>query len=130
MLGFPNFTPFRRHAAALLAIGLFAMAIQALGGIGLMPRLSAGTGFQLEICTGKGLSTLAMAPQSGPTSPPDTDHRDCCTLCAASAPLLLAEALLGVLPAPAFGNIFVAGSVPRLSAPAWLAHRPRGPPQA
>ena len=125
-----RFRPFRHSPAWLLAIGLFAMALQAMGGIGLMPRVSAGGGLQMEICTGKGVSKLAVASPSGQTSLPDAGHQDCCTLCAASAPLLLADALLGVPPAPTFRGIFVANPFPRPSAAAWLSHPPRGPPQA
>ena len=79
MLQSARFRSLRHSPALLLAIGLFAMAIQALGGIGLMPHLSAGGGFQLEICTSKGVSKVAVTPQSGQTSLPDSSHRDCCT---------------------------------------------------
>lgn len=124
-----RFRPFRHSPAWLLAIGLFAMAMQAMGGIGLMPRASGG-GVQMEICTSKGLSKLVVASQSGQTSLPDAGHQDCCTLCAASAPLLLVDAALGVPSAPTFRSIFVANPFPRPSAAAWLSYPPRGPPQA
>jgi hypothetical protein len=128
-----RFRPFRHSPAWLLAIGLFAMALQAMGGIGLMPHISAG-GVQIEICTSKGVSKLAVTSPSGrtslPTNVPDAGHQDCCTLCAASAPLLLADAAIGVPPAPTFRSIFVADSFPRSSTTAWLSHPPRGPPQA
>ncbi len=119
----------RNSPAWLLAIGLFAMAMQALGGIGLMPRLSV-SGFQLEICTSKGISKAGVTPLSGQTSLPDSGHQDCCTLCAAGAPLVLADAAPGVPPAPTFRDILVAASSPRPAATAWLAHPPRGPPPA
>ncbi len=106
------------------------MALQAMGGSGLMPRVSASGGVQMEICTSKGVSKLAVALQSGRTSLPDSGHQDCCTLCAASAPLLLADAALGVPPAPTFRSIFVAYSFPWPAATAWLSQPPRGPPQA
>ena len=125
-----RFRPLRHSPAWLLAIGLFAMALQAMGGIGLMPRAVAGGGVQMEICTSKGVSKLAMPVQSGRTSLPDSGHQDCCTLCAASAPLLLAYAAIGVPPAPTFRSVFIADSFPRPSATAWLSHPPRGPPQA
>jgi hypothetical protein len=125
-----RFRPFRHSSAWLLAIGLFAMALQALGGIGLMPRMAAGGGFVVEICTSKGIDKIATAVQSGKTSLPDAGHQDCCTLCAASAPLLLADAMPGVPPAPTFSGIFVANLFPRPSAAAWLSHPPRGPPSA
>jgi hypothetical protein len=125
-----RFRPFRHSPAWLLAIGLFAMAIQAMGGSGLMPRVAAGGGFQMEICTSKGVSKPVVASQSGQTSLPDGGHQDCCTLCAASAPLLLSAVALGVPPAPTFRGAFVASPFPRHSATAWLSHPPRGPPQA
>jgi hypothetical protein len=128
-----RFRPFRHSPAWLLAVGLFAMAMQAMGGIGLMPRVSAGGGFQVEICTSKGVSKLAVASPSGQTSlpnVPDAGHQDCCTLCAASAPLLLADAGLGVPPAPTFPGVPLAGTFPSPSVLAWLSHPPRGPPQA
>ncbi len=130
MRRFSRFRPFRHSPAWLLAIGLFAMAMQAMGGIGLMPRISAGGGFQVEICTSKGVSKLVAAAQSGQTSLPDAGHQDCCTLCAASAPLLLADTAPGVPPAPTFRGIFVAGPLLSPFAVAWLSHPPRGPPQA
>ena len=130
MLHSIRFRPFRHSAAWLLAIGLFAMAMQALGGSGLMPHLSAAGGVQLEICTSKGVSKILVTPQSGQTSLPDSGRQDCCTLCAASAPLLLADAALGVPPAPTFRDIPDAASSPRPAATAWLAHPPRGPPPA
>ena len=128
-----RFRPLRHSPAWLLAIGLFAMAMQTMGGSGLMPRMAAGGGFQVEICTSKGVGKLAVAPQSGQTSlpdVPDVGHQDCCTLCVASAPLLPAGAAPGVPPAPTFRSIFVANPFPRPSAAAWLSHPPRGPPQA
>ena len=124
-----RFRPFRHSPAWLLAIGLFAMALQAMGGVGLMPRVAAG-GVQMEICTSKGVSKLAVALQSGQTSLPDGGHQDCCTLCAASAPLLLADSALGVPPAPTFRSGLVASRSLSPSALAWLSHPPRGPPQA
>jgi hypothetical protein len=128
-----RFRPFRHSPAWLLAIGLFAMAMQAMGGIGFMPRAVAGGGFQVEICTSKGVSKLAVALQSGQSSlpaVPDAGHQDCCSLCAASAPLLLAAAVLGVPPAPTFSGAPRAGSLLPPTAVAWLSHPPRGPPQA
>jgi|LakMenEpi03Aug12_release.lakeMendotaPanAssembly.Ray.scaffolds.fasta_scaffold1798101_1 hypothetical protein len=131
-----RFRLFRHSPAWLLAIGLFAMAMQAMGGIGLMPRAVAGGGFQVEICTSKGVSKLAVALQSGQSSlpnvpnVPDAGHQDCCSLCAASAPLLLAAAVLGVPPAPTFSGAPRAGSFLPPVAFAWLSHPPRGPPQA
>jgi len=125
-----RFRPFRHSPAWLLAIGLFAMALQAMGGSGLMPRMAPGGGVQMEICTSKGVSKLAVTSQSGRTSLPDAGHQDCCTLCAAGAPLLLVDAAIGVPPAPTFRSIVVADFFPRFSATAWLSHPPRGPPQA
>lgn len=124
-----RFRPFRHSPAWLLAVGLFVMALQALGGSGLMPRVSAA-GVQMEICTGKGVTRLNVAAQSGQPSLPDAGHQDCCTLCAASAPLLLVDAAIGVPPAPTFRSTFVAGASPRPLTAAWLSNPPRGPPPA
>ena len=108
------------------------MALQAMGGSGLMPRLAADGGFQMEICTSKGVGKLPVSLQSGRTSlpAPDHGHQDCCTLCAASAPLLLAGAVLGVPPAPTFRGAFFAGPLLPPFTLAWLSHPPRGPPHA
>lgn len=124
-----RFRPFRHSPAWLLAIGLFAMALQAMGGSGLMPHISA-RGVQMEICSSKGVSKLALTSQPGRTSLPDAGHQDCCTLCAASVPLLPVDALPGVPPAPTLRSVFVANPFPRPSATAWLSHPPRGPPRA
>ena len=130
MRRFARFRPLRHSPAWLLAIGLFAMALQAMGANGLMPRMAAGGGLQMEICTSKGVARLAVTSPAGQTSLPDAGHQDCCTLCAAGAPLLLVDAAPGVPPAPAFRNTFVAGSFFRPLAAAWLSHPPRGPPAA
>ena len=122
-----RFRPFRHSPAWLLAIGLFAMAMQAMGGIGLMPRASADGGFRMEICTSKGVGKLA-APRSSQTSLPDAGHRDCCTLCAAGGPLVPLDAVHGVPPAPTFRGHVVANPFPRPPAAAWLSFPPRGPP--
>jgi len=45
MRRFARFRPLRHSPAWLLAVGLFAMALQAMGGSGLMPRLAADGGF-------------------------------------------------------------------------------------
>lgn len=124
-----RFRPLRLSPAWLLAIGLFAMALQAMGGSGLMLR-HAGGGLQMEICTGKGVVKLAPASQSGKSSLPDAGHQECCTLCAASAPLLPADGAIGVPPAPTFRGDLAVPSSPRPAATAWLAHPPRGPPAA
>ena len=129
MACFVRFRTFRHSPAWLLAIGVFAMALQALGGIGLMPRLAAG-GVQMEICTGKGTGRITVASQAGKTSLPDSGHQECCTLCAAGAPLLLAAAALGVPPAPTFRDVLAAALILPPAGSAWLAHPPRGPPHA
>jgi hypothetical protein len=128
-----DFRRFRHSPVWLLAIGVFALALQAMGASGLMPRMATGGGLQMEICTSKGVGTLAPTSQPGRTSlpnVPNAGHQDCCTLCAAGAPLLLVDAVLGVPPVPTFRSAFVAGSFPRPPATAWLSHPPRGPPAA
>jgi len=121
---------FRHRAAWLLACGLFAMAMQTLGGNGLMRQHSVAGGFYAEICTAAGLSKVDPARQSGNPSFPDGAHQDCCKLCAASAPLLTVDAILGVPPAPTFRGVLFASSFPHPSPFARLSHPPRGPPAA
>ena len=119
----------RRPPVWLLAIGLFAMAMQALGGSGVMPRSSGGS-FHVEICTSKGADKLASTLPSGKTSLPDSGHQDCCKLCVSSAPLLLPDVALGVPLAPTFRSIFFAGSFSHSPAFERLSPPLRGPPPA
>lgn len=106
------------------------MAMHAIGNAGLMPRSVAGSGFMAEICTSKGVSKIDPALLAGKTSLPDSGHQDCCKLCVASSPLLLADMALGVLPALTFGSVFFSSSFPFPASLAWLSHPPRGPPRA
>lgn len=121
---------FRHRAAWLFACGLFAMAMQALGGNGIMRQHTAAGGFYAEICTTTGLSRIDPARPSGNSSFPDGTHQDCCKLCAAGTPLLVVDAVPGVPPAPTFRSVLFASSFPHPSAFVRLAHRPRGPPAA
>jgi hypothetical protein len=128
----PRIRPVPRQARAawLLAFGLFAMAMTAMGGVGLMQTHAAGGGFLVEICSARGAGRIEFVPQSGESSLPAGSHSDCCQLCATSAPLLLADASLAVPPAPALGDTLAANPVSRLVASARLSHPPRGPPSA
>jgi hypothetical protein len=95
----------RHRSAWLLALGLLAVALQALGGTGLLrPGASAGTGekFAAEVCTSHGVVKAAAAQLPGAGSQPATDAHDCCKLCAAGAPLLIAGIGIAVSPAPTF----------------------------
>ncbi len=127
---FPHFSAFRRHALWLLAVGLFAMVLQTLGGVGPRAVRPAGGGFQAEICTSRGLARAAAALPAGKTSLPAGDHQDCCRLCVFSAPLLLADAMPGVPPAPTFSGVFFASSFPSPTVIARWSQPPRGPPFA
>jgi len=106
------------------------MALQAMGGSGLMRQHTAAGGFYAEICTTAGLSRTDPARQSGNTPLPDSAHSDCCKLCAGSAPLLAVDVVPGVPPAPTFRGTFFASPFPRPSAFARFSHPPRGPPTA
>ena len=128
MTRFPHFAPFRRHALWLLAIGLFAMALQTLGGVGVGAVRPTGGGFLAEICTSRGLAKAAPALPAGKTSLPAGDHQDCCRLCVFSAPLLLADAMPAVPPAPTLSSSFVASSFPWPAVIARWSQPPRGPP--
>lgn len=128
MLGFPNFTPYRRHAAALLAIGLFAMAVQALGGFRRMHADPADGAVYAEICSATGSAKAQPPSQSGKLPLSHGSHHDCCKLCGASAPLLFAAAALGVPPAPPLvAPLDSCAASPRTLA-VRTAHPPRGPP--
>ena len=119
---------FRRRTVWLFAVGLLAMAMQALGGTGLIHGNPAGEGIQIEICTSKGLGKADQAQLSGSTPLPGSDQHDCCKLCGASVPLLTAEAAPGVPPAPTFPQVFFVVPFLRPAAFAWVPHAPRGPP--
>ena len=130
MTRFPHFPAFRRHALWLLALGLLAVALQTLGGVGPRAVRPAAGGFQAEICTSRGLAKVAPALLAGKTSLPASDHEDCCRLCVFSAPLLLADAMPGVPPAPTFSGAFFASSFPWPAVIARWSQPPRGPPSA
>ena len=130
MTRFPHFSAFRRHAFWLLAIGLFALALQTLGGVGPRAVRPAGGSFQAEICTSRGLAGVAAVLPAGKTALPADDHQDCCRLCVSSAPLWLADTVPGVPPAPAFSSAFVASSFPWPAVIARWSQAPRGPPPA
>jgi hypothetical protein len=121
----------RHRSAWLLAIGLLAVALHALAGTGLMRTSAvAGSGdrFVAEVCTSHGLATLDPSQTGSGDSSPATGMHDCCKLCAAGAPLLIAGIGIAVSPAPTF----IPGNDSPNSAPPTLAvrtaHPPRGPP--
>ena len=120
--------PRQTRAAWLFAMGLFAMAMTAMGGTGVLRTHTAGTGFFVEICSAKGARSVPGQP-SGEHSLPGS-HSDCCQLCATGAPLLLADATLALPPAPEFAQVRFAEPVSRPGAMARLSHPPRGPPFA
>ena len=128
MSRYARFPSFRHRAAWLFAIGLFAMAMHAFGGSGIMRPNSVASGFYAEICTSQGLSKLDPSGQSGIPPLPDGGHHDCCKLCVASAPLLPVDAVLGVPPAPTVAKVFFAACRLRPAAIARLSKPPRGPP--
>jgi len=131
MLQTIHFLSFRRRAVRLLALGLLAVALQALAGTGLLrPGTSAGIGekFAAEVCTSHGVVKLDPAQTGDGSSLPATGLHDCCKLCAAGAPLLIAGIGIGVPPAPTFipGNDSPDSAPPTLAVR--TAHPPRGPP--
>ena len=122
--------PRQAHAAWLLAFGLFAMAMTAVGGTGLLRSHGAGGGFFVEICSSKGANRIDLALSSGKSSLPESGHQDCCQLCATSAPLLLGDTALRVPSVPVFGGARFASLVSHPAATERLLHPPRGPPSA
>ena len=114
----------------LLALAILALAIHALGSMGLMLKpVPSGAQFTVEICTSHGLVKLDPAHLAGRSSQPNQQLHDCCDLCGASGPLL---AVSFAAPTPAAANP-VAGVFPQ-SRPHRVqfrraAHPARGPPK-
>jgi hypothetical protein len=113
----------------LLALGLLAMALHLVAGSGMTraaPALGGNGGFLTELCTSHGVVKMDLG-QSGGKVPAGEAH-DCCTLCAAGAPLLAAGHDPAVAPAPTFHAAQDWRSrAPRPHAPR-TAQAPRGPP--
>lgn len=113
----------------LLALGLLAMALHLVAGSG-MARATAAQGgkggFLTELCTSHGVVKLDLGQPGGKL--PAGEFHDCCTLCAAGAPLLAPGHGLAVAPAPTFHIMQDWRRLaPRPHAPL-TAHAPRGPP--
>ena len=126
-----HLTPFRHRAAWLLVLGLLAVALHALAGTGLMRAGStAGNGpsFAAEVCTSHGLLTVDPAQTRGDSSQPATGVHDCCKLCAAGAPLLVANLAAGAALAPTFAASHDSPASARPPPAVRTAHPPRGPP--
>lgn len=122
---------FRRRTAWLLFLGLLAVALHGLAGTDLV-RASANTGsgdsFVAEVCTSHGLSRLDPAQTRGDSSQPASGAHDCCKLCAAGGPVLVANIGLGVPPAPTFATAHDASPAAHPTLASRTAHPPRGPP--
>lgn len=120
----PRIRPVPRQARAawLFALGLFAMAMTAMGGTGVLRPHAAGNGFYVEVCSAKGARSVPGLPAGS--------HSDCCQLCTTGASLLLADFTLAVPQAPEFAEVRFAEPVSRPGAMARLSHPPRGPPSA
>lgn len=123
------------HARLLLVLGVFALFMHSLAGMGLMGSHAGSNGkFVAEICTALGISpdkaiTTAIGNMADNDSPPANGNaHDCCKLCVASAPLLLADTPLAVSPEPTFRITLAPPPPTRPASPVWTAHPPRGPP--
>lgn len=121
----------RRHPVILLALGLLAMALHLVAGSG-MTRAAAGQGgkggFLTELCTSHGVVKLDLGQGGGKV--PAGEVHDCCTLCAAGAPLLAPGHGLAVSPAPTFGAAPIWRRLAQRTHVPLTAHAPRGPPAA
>ncbi len=114
--------------AMLLAAGLLAVAMHALGGMGLMPAHRAGGGVSPEICRGNGGVSAGVAGTADGMPAPGGAGHDCCTLCVVSAPVLFTDAVPDFAPGP-LGAVFPpAGGLARPATEPSVAHPPRGPP--
>ena len=123
--------PFRHRAAWLLVLGLLAVALHALAGTGLL-RAGSTAGkvgsFAADVCTSHGVLTVDPALIGGDSSPPAAGAHDCCKLCAAGAPLLVADMATGVPLAPSFATLHDSPIFARPTLAVRTAHPPRGPP--
>lgn len=118
---------------------MLAVLMHTLAAIGLvgshqaMARDSVDA-FSASICSVAGATdTAAKTDNTGTTnngdpSPANGNPHDCCKLCVAAAPLLLAAATAAVPPAPTFHATRMDGDTARPAAADWTAHPPRGPP--
>ena len=128
-----------RRVRLLFALGLLAVLMHTLAAIGLigshraMARGNADAGFVAAICSVVGTTanatadTTTIAGNTNPQPANDNPH-DCCKLCVAAAPLLLADVTSAVPPAPTFHAPPVGDDTARPATAAWTAHPPRGPP--
>jgi hypothetical protein len=131
--------PIARRAWSLCALGVLAVLMHTLAAIGLigshqaMARGNADT-FSAAICSVVGATANAVTDATsiaGNTAPQPAhgNPHDCCKLCVAAAPLLLADVTAAVPPAPTFHAAFAHGDTTRPATTAWTAHPPRGPPR-
>lgn len=108
----------------LLALGLLAVALHLWAAVALPAGAAGSDGFVAEVCTSHG---LAAVPGGGTPAP--AGH-DCCKLCGAGAPLLLAAPTAAVPPAPTLAARTLSTDTAVLPPVARSAHAPRGPPRA
>lgn len=119
-------TAIRPNRARALLLAL-AVMLHALAGMGLMRAHAANSSasYTTGICMAAGFAKFTQQH-----SHPDgqSSHYDCCKLCAASGPILLADTSFAVSPAPTFiAPAFIPASG-RMASLAVIAHPPRGPP--
>ena len=131
--------PTARRAWSLFVLGVLAVLMHTLAAIGLigshqaMARGNADAGFSAAICSVVGTTanaasdTASIAGNTNP-QPANGNPHDCCKLCVAGAPLLLADAIAAVPPAPTFHAARMNVDTARPATAAWTAHPPRGPP--
>ena len=121
--------PIRRRPALLLAVGLLAMVLHLVAGSGMVRAAAAQTvkgAISGELCTSHGVVRFDLGRDGSEV--PSGEVHDCCTLCAAGAPLLAPGDSPAVAPAPTFRITQDSRRfVPRSHLPL-TAHAPRGPP--
>ena len=123
-----RFRPLRHSPAWLLAIGLFAMALQAMGGSGLMLR-HAGGGLQMEICTGKGMLRAGSTTSLRGLVDAAGDEIDCCELTSfTTGPGLTSSPRALAVLESASGARLAARLVEVPTFVDWALPSPRGPP--
>jgi len=120
-------SPRQTRPAMLLVAGLLAVAMHALGGMGLMPAHRGSGWSSPEICSIDG--SLPAGTAGNLPAPVGASH-DCWKSCAVSVPLLFADSALAVAPGPAAAAVRPAGALARPVTEARIAHPPRGPPSS
>lgn len=121
-----NLVPCLVTPQLIVTLGMFAVALHNLAGMGLMHSRTAAGKLAIEVCTPQ---SMAVQDTTTTDSLPSDSHvmRECCKLCIASGSLPLAVIVAAVVPAPTFTVSLPAFAAARPATFDWTAYFPRGP---